>query len=376
MLNGYVHQFKHLFARNLFEIYFLLAFRALGFSFIGIFIPLYLSIELGFPFSSVIYYFMAMALAFALGSYFSLPLITKYGAKHAMIWSYPLLILGFLVVISLAHFPSLYLLAAILKGFSMGIFWMGFHIDVGVYSHKKTIGKESGTIHFSSILGAIVGPLIGGLVLYYYTFTVLFSLAILAFIISLVPMLFSKELYVKTAFDFRSLFVREHIKYFFGYFAQGVRVTVLTVAWPLFIFAIFGSYVVLGGYAAFATFSIGILGYFAGVSIDTVKQKGILMRIAVPFEATLWVFRAFVTTTTGVFLVALFGGITSLGIDLPLLAKTYSRAKKEQIAAFVFFRESSIRVGEFVALLFLLLVVDLKASFFFAAASSLLYLLF
>src|SRR3990167_3057702 len=197
MLNGYVHQFKHLFARNLFEIYFLLAFRALGFSFIGIFIPLYLSIELGFPFSSVIYYFMAMTLAFALGSYF---------------------------------FPSLYLLAAILKGFSMGIFWMGFHIDVAVYSHKKTIGKESGTIHLSSILGAIVGPLIGGLVLYYYTFTVLFSLAILAFIISLVPMLFSKELYVKTAFDFRSLFVREHIKYFFGYFAQGVRVTVLTVA--------------------------------------------------------------------------------------------------------------------------------------------------
>ncbi len=376
MLNGYAHQFKHLFTRNLFEIYFLLAFRALGFSLIGVFLPLYLYVELSFPFSSVIYYFMAMTLSFALGSYLSLSLITKYGAKHAMVWSYPFLLMGVALTLYLDSYPSLYLLASGLMGLSMGVFWMGFHIDVAVHSHKKSIGKESGIIHFSSILGAIAGPLLGGFILHYFTFTVLFFTALVMFVISIIPMIFSKDLYVKTAFDFRSLFIKEHVKYFFAYCAQGIRLTVSTVSWPIFIFSIFGSYVVLGEYAAFATFSIGILGYFAGSAMDHVKEKGILMRIAAPFESVLWAFRALVTTTTGVFLVGLFGGITSLAIDVPLLAKTYSRAKKEQIAAFVFFRESSIRVGELVALLFLLLVVNLKASFFLAAVSSLLYLLF
>lgn len=376
MLNGYAHQYKHLFSRNLFEIYFLLAFRALGFSLIGVFLPLYLYVELGFPFSSVIYYFIAMTLAFALGSHLTLPLITRFGAKHAMVWSYPLLLIGVALTLYLHSYPSLYLLASGLMGLSMGVFWIGFHIDVAVHSHKKTVGKESGIIHFSSILGAIAGPLLGAFILHYFSFTVLFFTALLMFVISILPMLFSKDLYVKTGFDFRSLFIKEHVKYFFAYFAQGIRLTVATVAWPLFIFTIFGSYVTLGSYAAFATFSIGILGYFAGSAMDKVKEKGVLMRIAAPFESVLWIFRAFISTTTGVFLVGLFGGITSLAIDVPLLAKTYSRAKKEQIAAFVFFRESSIRVGELVALLFLLFVVDLKASFFLAAASSLLYLLF
>lgn len=376
MLNGYGHQYRHLFTRDLFEIYFLLAFRALGFSLIGVFLPLYLYVELGFPFSAVVYYFMAMTLAFALGSYFSLSLLTKYGAKHAMVWSYPFLLLGVAMTLYLDTYPSLYLLASFLMGLSMGVFWMGFHIDVAVHSHKNSVGKESGVIHLSSILGAIAGPLLGAFILHYFSFSVLFLTAILMFVISIIPMLFSKDVYVKTGFDFRSLFIKDHVKYFLGYFAQGIRVTVATVSWPIFIFTIFGSYVVLGSYAAFATFSLGILGYFAGMGIDKLKDKSILMKIAAPFESMLWIFRAFISTTTGVFLVGLFGGVTSLGIDVPLLAKTYSRAKKEQIAAFIFFRESCIRVGEFVALLFLLLVVNLKASFFLAAASSLLYLFF
>ena len=376
MLNGYAHQYKHLFTRNLFEIYFLLTFRALGFSLIGIFLPLYLYVELHFPFSSVIYYFIAMTVSFALGSHISLQLITKYGAKHAMIWSYPFLLMGVALTLYLHSYSSLYLLASGLMGLSMGIFWMGFHIDVAVHSHKNTIGKESGMIHFSSILGAIIGPLLGSFIIHYFNFSVLFFTALVMFMISIIPMFFSKDLYVKPSFDFRSLFIKEHIKYFFAYFAQGIRLTVATVSWPIFIFTIFGSYVVLGSYAAFATFSIGILSYFAGSAIDHMKEKGILIRIASPFESMLWIFSAFISTKTGVFLIGLFGGITSLTINVPLLAKTYSRAKKEQIAAFVFFRESSIRVGELTALLFLLFVANLKASFFLAAASSLLYLLF
>ena len=267
MFNGYAEQYRHLFTRDLFEIYFLLSFRALGFSMIGIFLPLFLLYDLGFSLAQVIYFFLLVSVAFALGNYFSLFVISRFGAKHAMIGSYFFLIAGMLMTYFLEALPGLYLIAAFYQGLGMGLFWMGFHIDVSLHSRRKSMGKESGLISFSSILGAIIGPLLGAFILKFLGFPMLFLIAIGVFIISILPFLFSKDLYVKTDFDFRSLFVRKHIKYFFGYFAQGVRVTASTVFWPIFIFSIFGSYVVLGWDGSLATLCIkSMTSCWSGVS--------------------------------------------------------------------------------------------------------------
>ncbi|MSR85982.1 MFS transporter [Candidatus Woesearchaeota archaeon] len=375
MFNGYTQLYKHLFARDLFEIYFLLAFRALGFSMIGIFLPLFLLHDLGFSLTKVIGFFLMTSVSFAIGNYFALGLISRYGAKHVMVWSYFFLITGFILTYFLESFPQLYLTAAFYQGLSMGLFWMGFHVDASLHSRKKAVGKQSGLILLVSILGAVLGPVIGGFILYYFGFPILFLVAIVVFLISIVPFLFSKDLYVKTDFDFRSLFVREHVKYFFGYFAQGVRATAATVFWPIFIFSIFGSYVVLGSYGALATLFTGVLCYFVGMVADEGKKE-VLIRVSGPLEAVTWIARLFVSSITSVFLVGFLGGITSVGVDVPLLAKTYGRTKKEKAAAFLFFREISLRCGEIFTLLLVLVLGVVSSSFIAASLSSLLYLLF
>ena len=375
MFNGYAQQYRHLFTRDLFEIYFLLTFRALGFSMIGIFLPLFLLNDLGFPLSRVISFFLVTSLSFAFGNYFGLSVVSRYGAKHAMVWSYFFLIVGILMTTFLETVPGLYIVTALYQGFSMGLFWMGFHIDVSLHSRKKIMGKQSGLISFASVLGAVVGPILGGLILYYFSFTALFIVASIVFFISILPLLFSKDLYVKTDFDFRSLFAREHFKYFLGYFAQGVRATAATVFWPIFIFMIFGSYVVLGSYGTLATLFVGVLCYVIGEFSDQGK-KSILMELSAPFEALIWIARIFVTSVGGVFAVGLLGGMSSSGIDVPLLAKTYGRTKKEKAAAFLFFREVSIRVGEISTLLIVLALGSITSSFVVASISSLFYLLF
>ena len=375
MFNGYTHQYRHLFTRDLFEIYFLLAFRALGFSMIGIFLPLFLLVELQFPLQNVVFFFMMITFSFALGNYLALSLISRFGAKHAMIWSYLFLVFGFLFTYFLESYPFLYLFAAFYQGLSMGMFWMGFHIDVALHSRKKVMGKQSGLISFASILGAVIGPLLGGFILKYLGFGSLFLIVIGVFIISILPFLFSRDLYVKTDFDFRSLFVTKHLKYFLGYFAQGVRATAGGVFWPIFIFSIFGSYLTLGWYGSLATLFIGILCYFIGELSDHWK-KGFLIRLSAPFESLIWVVRIFVMNVTGVFLVGFLGGMSSVGIDVPLLAKTYGRTKKEKAAAFLLFREMSIRIGEMFALLLVLFLGSLQSSFIASAVVSLFYLFF
>ncbi len=342
---------------------------------IGIFLPLFLLNDLGFSLNKVIVFFLITSIAFTVGNFLAIGLVSRYGAKHVMVWSYFFLIVGLLMAYALTSYPELYIITAIYEGLSMGLFWMGFHIDASLHSRKKSVGKQSGMISFMSILGAVMGPFLGGIVLYYSGFPQLFLCAIAIFLISIIPFLFSKDLYVKTDFDFRSLFVKEHIKYFFGYVAQGIRVTAGSVFWPIFIFTIFESYVVLGGYGAIATLFTGILCYFVGTLADVTK-KGTLIRISGPFEAVAWIMRIFVSTIPGVFLAGFLGGITSVGVDVPLLAKTYDRSRKEKVAAFLFFREASIRVGEVFVLLFVLVVGSVSSSFILASLSSLLYLLF
>ncbi len=375
MFNGYTQLYKLLFARETFEIYFLLAFRALGFSMIGIFLPLFLLNSLHFSLNKVIFFFLMTSVAFMVGNYFALGLISKYGTKHVMVWSYFFLIFGLLMTYFLESYPSLFLFAAFYQGLSMGLFWMGFHVDASLHSRKKVAGKQSGLMSFVSILGAVLGPVIGGFVLYSFGFPFLFLVSIAIFIISILPFLFSKDIYVKTDFDFRSLFVRGHIKYFFGYFAQGVRATAATVFWPIFIFSIFGSYVVLGSYGALATLFTGIFCYFVGMIADE-HRKGFLIRISGPFEGIVWIARMFVDSIPSVFLVGFLGGITSVGVDVPLLAKTYGRTKKEKAAAFLFFREASIHCGEICTLLLVFILGTVSSSFIAASLSSLFYLFF
>ncbi len=373
MLNGYTHRYAHFFKRDLFEIYFLLMFRALGFSMIGIFLPLFLFIEKGYSLPKVILFFVIMSLAFALSCVCALKIISKFGAKHSMVWSYSSLILGFVLLIFLDKWQWMYVLSSFFQGFSFGFFWIGFHIDAAIHSRKKDIAQEAGLISFASVLGAVIGPVIGGVILKFFGFTLLFVVALCLFVVSVLPLMFSKEVYARTDFDLSSLIKKENLKYFLGYVVQGIRWTAAGTFWPIFIFAILGSYLSLGWYATIVTFIIGILGYIAGIVADK-YGKSLMIRISAPFEALFWIIRVFVSSVFGVFVIGALGNISGLGIDIPLLAKTYT--KKEQIAAFVFLREISLRIGELICLVFVLVIGSISSSFILTGVSSLVYLLF
>lgn len=373
MFNGYGHRYAHFFKRGLFEIYSILFFRALGFSMIGIFLPLFLLVEMEYPLSKVIFFFIIMSIAFALSCMSALKVISKFGAKHSMIFSYVFLIIGIILVLFLKSWVGMYVIASFFQGFSFGLFWMGFHIDAAVHSRKKDVAEGAGLITFASVLGAVAGPVIGGVILKFFGFNILFVLVLCLFIVSVIPLMFSKEIYAKSNFDLKCLMKKENLKYFLGYVVQGIRWTTAGIFWPIFIFTILGSYLSLGWYATIITLIVGIMGYIIGVVADK-YGKGLMIRVSAPFEAFFWIIRVFVSGVFGVFVVGALGNVAGSGIDVPLLAKTYT--KKEQIAAFVFFREISLRIGEIICLMFVLVIGSLSASFLLTGISSLLYLLF
>lgn len=375
MLNGYAHRYYYLLKNDLFEMYFLLFFRALGFSMVGIFLPLFLFVELGFSFREVILFFGIMTLMFFISGIIALKVVSKFGVRHSMIFSYLFLISSFILLLFLESNPSLYLLVSGIQGFSFGFFWTGFHVDFALHAPKKNIGKQSGLISFSSIIGAVIGPIVAAVIIHFFGFITMFIIALTFFVVSFIPLLFSKDDYPKTSFNIKVYFKKEYFKYFFGYFAQGVRMTVLAISWPIFVYLILGDYLTLGWLATISTLLIGITSYFVGKYSDKLGKSN-LIRIFAPISGVFAILRIFVWNVWSIFFVGMIDSILMVGVDVPLLAKTYGRAKKEDIAGFVFFREMALRAGEVFILVFMFIFASLKASLIVSALSSFLYLLF
>lgn len=375
MLERHWYHYHELFEKGLVGLYFLLGFRALGLSMIGIFIPLFLFVELQFSLSQVIVFYLLWSIAFAIISLCSLPLISRYGTKMVMVASVPLLIIGTLVLWTLASVPVLYLPAAVLQGLSMGLFWMGFHVTAIRLAKRRVVGKEMGLFTLASVLGAIAGPVIGGVILMYSTFPILFLVTSIVLFCSMLPLLFSKEIHPRTRVSLAHFFHKKHRRYFFAYVVQGMQFVAAGVFWPLFIFTILGSYQTLGSYASVTMFAIGMFSLGIGAMAD-VWNKRWLIRIFAPIEAILWVVRPFVSSIGQVFTIGFLSGLSSSGIDVPLLAKTYAHAKKDHAVGFILFREISLRIGEILLLLLVLLTGSIVTAFYASGIGALAYLFF
>ena len=374
MFNGYSHRFVHIKSSDMFEMYFLLAFRALGFSMMGVFLPLFLFIEKGFAFDQVVLFYTLMSIAFVISCLLALKAISKYGVKFSIVVSYFILIGSFIMLFFIDYLNGYYWFIGFFQGLSFGLFWIAFHIDAALHIPKKNSGKYSGLISFSSVVGAVIGPIIGALVIIFFSFEILFIISLVLFIISFLPLMFSKNIFIKTNFNFKQMFNHDNFKYFFGYFAQGIRYTVAGIFWPIFVFLILGSYISLGWLTTLGTLLVGIFGYFIGKTSDHFG-RGRMIRTFAPINGVVSILRVFAWNPLSVFLFGLTEHISSAGIDVPLLAKTYTRTKREEVAGFIFFREFMLRLGEIFALI-LGLLFGLKFSLVLAGISNLLFLLF
>jgi MFS family permease len=367
------YHLRDLLSREMFEIYFLLGLRKLAIAMIAIFLPLYLLVELNLGLPKTLFFFVTMSLASIPSMILALFMIKKKGTKHVLIYSTPFLVLGMLSLIFLQQKPELYLIPAIFFGLDMALFWIAFHIDAAISTKRKQLGKESALITVVTIFGSIFGPLLGGLILKFSNFTVLFLIALTVLLISIIPLLFSKEIFPKTSFTFKEMLKKEHKKYFLAFFAQGVRSRTITIFWPILIFSILGGYLSLGVYGTIASLFLAIFGFFIGQISDQMKRSTIIKTMGV-LDAILWVGRLFITSILSVFSLGILGGMAYIGVGIPLLTKSYTMAKKETTAEFVVFRELSIRIGAITVVGIALFLGSIKAPFIVSAIVSLFYI--
>ena len=366
--------------KELKEIYISLSLREWAVQLVGIFIPIYLY-TLGFPLIDILVYYLMFHVFHLLSAFLVVGKLAKrFGVKHLMLFSMPFLF-GFIVVAALLQFYKgiPLVLLSFLYGMANSLYWVGFNAEFAKFSDLKNRGREMSFMYIISYFFAACGPFIGGLLIVYFGYLVLYGVVLCMLILSVVPLFMSKDFSGKKQYKISKVFVKRSIRYdYLPHVVFGVTGAIFIFVWPLIIHlrGIFANVSGLGLLFTL-TFIVGMfLAYYVGKLTDRVKNFINIAKISNVIFAILWVFRWLANTAGMLIGVEIVSGLNRSFANVPLDKYIYNRtAKSKDVVEYTVFREVSLHLFAALAILIIILVGDIFWSPFFAGAVHLLTLL-
>ena len=370
------HKFLYLLHnRELNELYVSIAIRAFALSLIGLFIPIFL-LTAGYSLTLTLIFFAATTITHVIFTFPAAKIASRFGFKHAILFSSPILILAHLGLYGLDVFQWLFYPTAIFFGISSALFWIGYHVDFAKFSDKKRRGREVGFSRVVSILFYSAGPVIGGSLILIVGFKVIFLAVSILLMASAIPLFMSKDIHSQTKLSLKGTFKKRSIKDTLAIAGFGAE-RAAYVLWIIFIFfTVLGEqYTLLGSVVSLSLLLGAIFIFIIGKFSDSYRR--LVLRVGAISNALVWFFKSLVSTGPQVFLVDAFYGATQSMMLVPFDAISYDKANKQGIIRYLIYREMVLNTARFMVLIAMIFVADISAGFIFGGSlGSLLQLLF
>jgi MFS family permease len=348
---GLHQQYLHyLLNRDVTKLYMAILIRNLGLGMISMFEAIYILLyfEKSIPFTLL--YFAAVFGLYGIMAPLGGMFMAKFGAKKSILFSYVFYISYYVFLFFLDVSPLFMLLAIIAGALSMMFFWPAFHTDFVRFSSKQQRGKESGRVNVAMLLPAILAPAVGGIIIAYFGFPVLFLVVGVVLFASAIPLFYSKE-HIEMYTDsytgaFKRVFKRENFKTSVGLLSQGVELGVHLYIWPLFLFSIAISFAQIGGIAAFALVASSMFMLYAGRLSDT-QERSWVLNLGGLWTAIAWILKYFVTTPFSAMLAQAIYQVSRAAARVPFWAYFYEKAaaKEEEADEFIIYHEMLVNMG-------------------------------
>lgn len=369
------HLLRILRKKELSEIYIVSGIRSFGLALIGVFIPAYL-LSLGYSFDALIFYYISVGVIYGLLNLAVVKLGSKIGIKHSILLSVPFLICYLLLLNSLPVYNwSLYLIA-FTNALCASLYWPAFHINFFHSSDKKYRSEEYGMYESFSYLTMILAPLLGGLIIYFFGFPVLFYIACILFILCPLPLFFSKEIHEPFVFSFKDMISQHNVRDVAVFFFEGFSHYAESVLWPIFIFVVLKNFLSLGAIATLGMLAAMMVTYVLGVVSDVVNKRTVL-RVSSVCMSILWVFRSFASKFTHFAILSPLAGLSFALFVVPYMSLFYDKDVKKSPAEFVIFREFAMHaLGGPIILLVFYLTKSFFATFILSGISTFAFWLF
>lgn len=368
------HHFHYLHNREMNELYLSVAIRSFALSMVSVFVPIYL-LQMGYTLAEVFLFFIAFSLAHII---FALPaahIASKFGFKHSILFSIPLLMLFIFGLHTLEQFNwSLYALALIV-GLAGDLYWISYHIDFSLFSDKDHRGKEVGMARIATLLFHALGPIMGGYLLVTTGFSALFTIVSVLLFVSAVPLFFTSDVHQPWKLSWRNIFRGQKLKNIVVFLGHGFESGAALIIWPIFIFFVIVNDFSTLGFVTSLSLVFSLLFTFAVGRMSDAKER-LVLKLGAFLNMIVWFGRFAVRTTSHVIGVDALYGVSQALVRIPFDAITYDKANKIDIVKFITLREIVIHAGRVILFAVMFILVTTKHSFILAGLASLLYFLF
>ncbi|TSC96173.1 MAG: Uncharacterized protein Athens101410_103 [Parcubacteria group bacterium Athens1014_10] len=354
--------------RELKELYLSTLILNLAISAVSIFEPIYLY-TLGFSLSQIVLFFI-----FVYALYFFIVPIganiarTK-GYEHSIFYSSFFCILYYLSLFSISRNVYFVYLAILMLAVSKALYWPAYHADFTRFGRGEERSREISNLVVLYSIVCVVGPFLGGLIISFFGFKVLFMMVSFLILISNLPMLATKEVFTPLKFSykdaFKRLFKKNYRKGVLAYLGYGEEFIFLVI-WPVFIYLTAKNFFSIGSIIALSTLISSLSILYIGKTADE-KDKYKILNSGIIFGSISWFLRIFTSSPFAVFLLHSSTQISQRLVGIPMMSLVYNQGSKSSIMKTIVFFEMSLVIGKLAAMLVVYLFLFIYPNSFIPA---------
>ena len=332
------------------------AIRAFAIASIGIFLPIYIYIHsqeyLIFNNDLVLnglvwgfLYFMLRSLGTLIFSSLLLKTIfSKIHLNRSMFLSLVIEIVEIVLWLLAAQNLYLMLLAGLLAGLKVTLFWIPYHIYFVRKFEQGSYGKNIGMRFLFEKFLTGFAPLFGGIIIATVGFEVLFVISILILLASALPILLTVHEWKHQDHSIPNIlkdfvFNKRYKLLTISYIGEYIENSVYTIAWPVLLFLGIASFVKIGTLASVTTVISAFTAVLAGRAIDKHGTR-LIHGIGVFFNTLLHIPRVFLRSALGLYVIDITDRLNSPLYVIPNISLSYEKAKRnDRPSDFIIYRE-------------------------------------
>lgn len=313
------------------ELYLFSLLFSFAYALVAIFEPVFLYQE-GFSFSFIaVYYaihYILYAILLPIGGMFA----ARVGVERSIAISLPIFVVYFLTLAAIPTNHNLVYVAAVLLTLHKILYWPSFHANFAEFGDRKNRGTELSWMTLLRYGVGILGPLAGGFVATSFGFPVLFTAAAVLVLISVVPMLRTRDrakpqktTYMQPWKIISSVRNRSMVWSMIGWGENLID----AMFWPIFMFIVLGTAQALGVIASITAAIMTGMSFFIGEMSDRYSRRAII-RMHVPFMVVGNLLRPLASTFFGVLLTDTLARLAFTGVNLPSTYRLYVLADRSK----------------------------------------------
>jgi MFS family permease len=329
--------------RDINQIYIYELLKNFAFSLIGVFIPVYI-VSQGFSLYHAALFIVISGFTGVILSYPVARIVSRIGFKHGLAASYLFVVPGLVMIQKLELSLILIVFASIFYNTGRVLHNICLNSEFAEDSDKEQRGKDSGRMLSLPSISRILGPAVGGVIYSVYSFQAALTVSIAALLLSIIPLLASRDHRDPMKYRFEDILKEEHLKTIPLFVIRGIQAVTAVAVFGLFVYYFVGGAMDVGWARAMDSLGFVLTGLVTGRLVQRLG-KGKIIALGSTGAAAVHLARGFAVTPFTAFTISFVGGIFFQIYHVPVYSKFADEAEKQDILEFYTLRKIFVSLG-------------------------------